>query len=205
MTMITDFILFVLACGFTYKLYSFKDKRLADYWMSAFVFLGLSALLGGLHHGLANIWSFTFHQASWRLTLYGVGAASLFLAIATTELLPIRFRSTLRVLLFIKFAIYIWVTSAHPQFFVVIVDYFPVLLFLLATSMVRYFQTKERGDKFLIFGVLLSFLGAAVQVLKIAPSSIFNHNDLYHCIQMVALYFWFVGASDLCNPTSPAA
>jgi hypothetical protein len=43
--------------------------------------------------------------------------------------------------------------------------------------------------------VLVSLVAAIVQARRLAPHRQFNHNDLYHVIQMVALYAFYRGGT----------
>jgi hypothetical protein len=47
----------------------------------------------------------------------------------------------------------------------------------------------------LIAGVLVSLVAAIVQARRLAPHRHFNHNDLYHVIQMAALYAFYRGGA----------
>jgi hypothetical protein len=51
--------------------------------------------------------------------------------------------------------------------------------------------------------IVLSAVAAAVQQLKLAPSVPFNHNDLYHIIQALALFGFYQAGRRLAGP--PAA
>ena len=50
------------------------------------------------------------------------------------------------------------------------------------------------GNRWLKRAVEISLLGLAVLVLKLSPHPRFNHNDLYHVIQMGGLYCLYRGA-----------
>ena len=49
----------------------------------------------------------------------------------------------------------------------------------------------------LITGVLVSLVAAIVQARRLALHRHFNHNDLYHVIQMAALYAFYRGGAVL--------
>ncbi|MFA5516389.1 MAG: hypothetical protein WDA20_08890, partial [Desulfuromonadales bacterium] len=42
-------------------------------------------------------------------------------------------------------------------------------------------------------GILVSFVAAGVQATRLAPHPFFNHNDLYHIIQIGAFYLLYRG------------
>jgi FlaA1/EpsC-like NDP-sugar epimerase len=53
---------------------------------------------------------------------------------------------------------------------------------------------RGRNTPWLISGGLLTAAGAAVQLAGLSLHPSFNHNDLFHCMQTVALYLFFRGA-----------
>ena len=52
-----------------------------------------------------------------------------------------------------------------------------------------------RASAWLVAGVLISTFGGLVQSRRVAIHRHFNHNDLFHVIQMVALYLFFRGGA----------
>ena len=55
-------------------------------------------------------------------------------------------------------------------------------------------NARSIGHRWLKRAVAISLLGLAVLVLKLSPDPRFNHNDLYHVIQMGGLYCLYRGA-----------
>jgi hypothetical protein len=55
-------------------------------------------------------------------------------------------------------------------------------------------EIRRAGHRWLKRAVAVSVAGLAVLVLKLAPHRHFNHNDLYHLIQMAGLYCLYRGA-----------
>ncbi|HJS73390.1 MAG TPA: hypothetical protein VJ921_03810 [Vicinamibacteria bacterium] len=55
-------------------------------------------------------------------------------------------------------------------------------------------EARRAGHRWLKRAVAVSLVGLAVLVLKSAPHRHFNHNDLYHLIQMGGLYCLYRGA-----------
>jgi hypothetical protein len=56
-------------------------------------------------------------------------------------------------------------------------------------------EARRRGRAWLKRAIGVSLLGLAVLVRKLAPHPAFNHNDLYHVIQMGGLYCLYRGAA----------
>jgi hypothetical protein len=55
-------------------------------------------------------------------------------------------------------------------------------------------EDRRAGHRWLKGAVAVSLVGLAVLVLKLGPHRHFNHNDLYHLIQMAGLYCLYRGA-----------
>src|SRR2546422_827392 len=80
----------------------------------------------------------------------------------------------------------------HALFFV------PAAVFLLVVLSVAYARARERRILVAIAGLGLMFIAAAVQQARIAlHPTYFNHNALYHLIQAVALWLFFLGSRRL--------
>ena len=197
MTMITDYLL----GGWTFYL-AFKlirkgmrvSQRSIILWGLSFVATGIAALIGGTSHGFALYFGTMTKAVIWTATLISIGFASLFLlssAIITTFKKPLRdWLIAATALKFILFAV--WIVS-HSEFKYVIYDYVPAMIGVLT---VQVYGKYSRGDKsavWIISGILVSFGAAAVQQSGFTLHEHFNHNDLYHVIQMGAIYMLYKG------------
>ena len=65
-------------------------------------------------------------------------------------------------------------------------------------------KARRDGLRWIKRAVLVSLAGLAVLILKLSPHPSFNHNDLYHLIQMGGLYCLYRGAQ-LLNPSKDFA
>ena len=83
----------------------------------------------------------------------------------------------------------------QPEFRVVAIDYGVALAVLLAGAIYGLLRWDEPGATWLISGVAVSLVAGLVQGLRLAPHRWFNHNDLFHVIQTVALYLFFRGGA----------
>jgi hypothetical protein len=50
------------------------------------------------------------------------------------------------------------------------------------------------GRKWLLKGLWVTLAGLAIQQSRLQLSSYFNHNDVFHCTQILAFYYFFRGA-----------
>ncbi len=197
MTLFTDYLLAALALLFAVRLVR-TGCRLRQtsilLWAAAFFASAAAAAAGGISHGLALYLGEFAHAALWKLTVYAVGIASLFLlsgAIfgSVTGSLR-RWLLTVAVLKFLFYAV--WMIT-HNDFIYVIFDYAPALLGVLILQVYGAFCRGDRSAGWLIAGILVSFVAAGIQASGLALHENFNHNDLYHVIQMGAFYLLYRG------------
>ena len=85
--------------------------------------------------------------------------------------------------------------AREPEFRVAAADYGGALAILLAGAAYEMFRRRAPGMMWLIGGVLESLVAGIVQARRLALHRQFNHNDLYHVIQMAALYAFYRGGA----------
>ena len=139
-------------------------RRGVRMWAIAFFFTAAGSFFGGTFHGFGG-------HAIWKATVYSIGLASLFL------LLPF-----LRVVAIVIFAAYAMWMTVHDDFVWVIVDYGVTMLLLAIVVTVRW----SPMSRFVLLSVVVSVIGAVVQQAPIP-----YHNDIYHVIQLAALFLLY--------------
>lgn len=190
MTLITDYILGALGLLCAFLLFRMNHVRPPQIsvrlWAWSFIALASAAFFGGTSHGFGIHMSPLANRLVWKFTVLSVGLVSLFMlagTIAATFQNPPRRWLIAAVLL--KFLLYAAWMFRHDKFLYVICDYAPSMLVIL------FLQIRSR---WLVAGVLVSFAAAGVQAAEIRLHEHFNHNDLYHVIQMFAVYLFYKGA-----------
>lgn len=170
MALITDYVLGIFAWVLAALL-----KRAGKPWVPAFVFTGIAAILGGTYHGLFE------HPLLWKAVVYAVGFASFFLLAGSGG-------RKLQVFAAVKLVAYLaWVTM-DDAFVWVIVDYGVTLLIVAAVHAIR----KSPATKWILANIAVSIVGALIQQSKVKLHPYwFDHNDIYHVIQMVALWLLY--------------
>ena len=161
LTLATDYLLAIASVIFGVLLW----RRGNRHWALAFYFTAAGSFFGGTYHGFGS-------QAMWKATVYAIGLASLFL------LAP--FMRVLAIALFVAYAG--WMTM-HDSFLYVIVDYGLTMLLLAIIAIVR---RRDPSSKWVIASVIVSVIAAIVQQAPVA-----YHNDVYHLIQLVALWLLY--------------
>jgi hypothetical protein len=178
MTLATDYLLGGVAAWLGYK-----TLWISRFWSIAFMALALAALLGGTWHG------FFQNDGLWKATTLAAGAASFGMlagsAIATTA-------GTVRALLLgfavLKLAVYSAWMLAHDDFIWVVADTGLSLALIGLLYLWRF-------NRWMLAGVAVSVAAGAVQASGLALHRHFNHNDLYHVIQIAALLLFYRGLS----------
>jgi hypothetical protein len=196
-TVATDVALALLAFVFAVRLASSAAERgsVATGWLAgAMAAAGIAALIGAIAHGADPARHAALRDRCWRGALYAtgpVGAAT----VASVAYFAARgaVRATLLALGAVKLAVYLYRVARWPEFRVAAADYGIALAVLLAGAAYEGFRRGAAGMRWMFAGVLVSLLAGIVQARRLALHRQFNHNDLYHVIQMAALYALYRG------------
>lgn len=197
-TMATDYVLVVLCGYFAWRLWRVGKKTAQASvcsWAAGFACFGLASLAGGTFHGFSALFSEAALQSLWKCTTYAVGLASFFLLAGTFSacIMP----SVRRFAMLIPYAqliVYALWMATHDDFRYAIYDHAFTNLSIAVLHLHAGISRRAVSAPWLIGGVLVSFLAAGVQFNEIAPHQHFNHNDLYHVIQMGGMYLFYRGA-----------
>lgn len=206
-TMVTDYILAGMGIFFGRKLFlrgQEINQQAIRLWAVAFVAMALGALAGGTSHGFANYLGDLGQTITWKLTVYAIGIASVCLAAAAIHAhFTGLTRKFLLAVVVIKFLVYaVWMVN-HDDFEYVINDYAPTMLFVLLLECWGLITRRATSAPWIIAGIVISFVGAAIQQNEIGLHQHFNHNDLYHVIQMAGLYLLYRGGLLLRDKEGP--
>jgi hypothetical protein len=197
-TMATDYALAVLCGFFAWRLWKVgKGTAQASVcsWAAGFACFGLASLAGGTFHGFSALFSEAVLQELWKVTAYAIGLASFFLLTGTfsASIVPSARRFAM-LIPYVQLIVYALWMATHDDFRYVIYDYALTNLCILAFQCHAGVSRKALSAPWLVGGVLVSFLAAAIQANEIALHQHFNHNDLYHVIQMGGMYLFYRGA-----------
>ena len=157
---------------------------------------GIAAALGAAAHGLDPVTEPALRARCWKAALYASGLISVG-TIASVAFFAARgaVRSALVAFAIIKLALFVLVVMRKPEFRVAAIDYGASLAVLLAGACYGLIRWQEPGATLLIAGVAVSLVAGLVQAFRVSPHRWFNHNDLFHVIQIVAMYLFFRGGS----------
>ena len=183
-TLATDYLLTIAAMVFAIRLW-----RTNRQWALAFLFTALGSFFGGTYHGFGPVVGAVTSIVLWKLTVFSIGLASFFLVLGSG-------RSLLLVAL-VKLIVYMSWMTVHSDFVWVVIDYGIALLIVGVVQLVR----RGSSTPWVIGSIVVSVLGAFVQMSRLTLHEHFNHNDLYHVIQLVALWLLYRGGR-LTNPST---
>src|SRR2546428_7173290 len=172
-----------------------SDARLRRWWIVFFASIGAGSLLGGTVHGFFRVEGTPGYAILWPATILALGVTSTATwTIAAHLLLPEAVRSwVLRAAIRLLIVYAIVVLFVSSRFVVAIAAYLPATLLLLVAMCVAYRRNPRRAIAYGVGGLVLTFLAAAVQQLRIAVHPVyFDHNALYHVMQGVALLLIFL-------------
>lgn len=194
-TMLTDYILGILAFAFGYIL---LRKSRGDHvisrllWAYAFFFISLSTVVGGTYHGFR--WQDNLGGLLWKISSISMCFTSLFMAASIVWANCVgKTRRAWVVIVGIKFLLFVGLVFVSDEFLLVIADYGLVMLAIFVVALVQTFRKTRPDAPWFVAGVVVSFIAAGVQVSGVSLYEYFNYNDLFHLIQMPALYLFLRG------------
>jgi len=192
-TAATDALLALLCLGCVLYLRRFRaqDAWKVRIWSAAFALLGAAALLGALAHGLVLaaavqpwLWGPLYLCLGLAVALFGTGA------VHDAAGQPAS-RRALQVLAAIALA-FVALTRVAGGGFLLFVLYEAVVM-LLALGAYAWLAATGRlpGAAWMAGGILLTLIAAALQATRVVPRLdliwTFDHNGLFHLVQMPAL------------------
>jgi len=183
MTLITDYVLAAVTAWLCFSLLKHREsQRSRLLWAVAFAALAVGALLGGTWHG------FFQNDYLWKATVLTVGVAS-FAMVAGSAFAALS-GAVRHVLIWVaggKLLTYVYWTPRHDEFIYVVIDSGIAFALVAALHLWRF-------NAWVVAGVAVSLVAALVQASGFAPHPHFNHNDLYHVIQIAAMVLLYRGA-----------
>lgn len=186
MTLITDYVLGGVTAWLAALLFKNSQSQMSrKSWASAFAALAVAAFLGGTWHG------FVQSNLLWKATVLAAGVAS-FAMLAGSAIAAVSgiARGLMLAFAAAKFCVYfIWMLQ-RDEFIFVVIDTGIAFAVVAALHLWKW-------NGFLLGGVAISVAAALVQASGFALHQNFNHNDLYHVIQIAAMALLYRGARRL--------
>jgi len=197
-TAITDFIIFGLGAGFGFLSLPDSTSLFQLLWAFAFFSVGMGGLLGGITHGIGPKISENAKRIIWQLTLIFVGLTGLLLGMSgVVYFVPKSITTWFIGGAGVIFILYIFWIVEHDTFHAAVKFYLPLMLIALIGFGVMAFSYQYTGALLIVMGLIVSLAASAVQMMKISFHQHFNHNDLFHVIQMVGMVLLYRGGMEM--------
>ncbi len=194
-TLLTDYLMAALAVWFALVLgRGISTASHVRWWSLSFVFLATSALTGGSYHGFRDELSSEVAEGLWRVTV----ATGSLCSFALMRAVALQWLGDGRQGLWkgaaaLKLSIALVAGLLRPVFAVVIADLGLTMLFAIGAGVIGR-ERNTRAFRFLTAGVGLFVAGAVIQQARLSPHPVFNHNDLFHVVQILGNASFFVSA-----------
>ncbi|HEY7655604.1 MAG TPA: hypothetical protein VH881_01965 [Burkholderiales bacterium] len=205
MTLVTDWVLAAVAGVLAWRLYQHsREDRARRCWALAFGALAVSAFLGGAHHGFASVMSRAVYDLSWKVTVFAIGVFS-FGMMAGSVLATARGAARTGLLAFaaIQLALYTAWMLGHDEYRYVVLNSAILMAVLLLLHGWSAAVRRDEASFWVLAAIAVSALAALVQYHRVALHQHFNHNDLYHVIQIAGVALFYRGGKLLRDQAGP--
>lgn len=174
-------------------------------WGLAFYALALAALAGGSYHGSALLLAPAWRALLWQATEAAIGIGMLLLLVAAAgQFLEGRARRALIAFAALKFLVFAVAAALSDDYAIAVCDSGATMAVILGLGLRAARIWHHFSGRWLVAGVAVSVLAAGVQQAGLAPHPRFNHNDLYHVIQLAGFYLLFRGGLGFALPVRKA-
>ncbi len=146
----------------------------------------MTAFLGGTYHGFQITWV-------WKPTVFAIGIASFgMLAGSAYTTTSGNVRRALLAAAALKLVFYEAWMLGHDDFIFVVAD---TASAMLAVAALHLLALDNPATRWILGGVAVSLIAAGIQAGRVAlHPQWFNHNDLYHVVQIAAMALYYAGA-----------
>lgn len=184
MTMFTDYVLGAVYVYLGIRLLRIHRLKLASL---AFFTIATAAFVGGTYHGFAAVLSGFTLAVFWRATLASIGLTSFFLLAAVVcAVLTGAVRRVWIAAAALQLCFYLFWIGDHDEFRFAIYDYAAGMVCILCLCVVAARRGQRAFARWMSAAIAVAIAASAVQASGVALARNFNHNDLYHVIQIGA-------------------
>lgn len=171
--MISDLILSI----FAFQIF-FQTKGFNKLWSLFFLFMGFSALIGGIYHGFPEIGEI-YRYLSWSF----LSLSLIYAQLAAYQEIK---RFTFKYVFIIKSCALLITSIIYGTFTFMIIDTAVSMFGLIVLGNVLYLKSLSN---YITIGILISFISAFFVIAKISfhPQHL-NYNDIGHYITILSLF-----------------
>jgi len=187
----TDCIITILCFVFYKKL--LPVSKSIHYWRLFFLFLGFSTIVGACSHAFFEIHQGAAYKSFWLPMQVLNGIAVYFAQKATLNsvLKESRFYTFWKWIYIIQFIVYILVLLIVQKYLVTVIEN----ILGLVPVMIIHFEAKRKEvyQKWIGYGISISFIAGTVHATKASLHTYFNYNDIAHVIIIISLAVIYLG------------
>ena len=200
-TLITDYLMGGLALLWWHRLGALPASTVRADWRQAFLLLAIASFAGGSYHGFHTALSEPLPAWLWLATLASAALTSAYLLMAGTGQFAASGHGAWRLLAWLKAMVVILASLAWPDFLLVLAD-FAVSMLVIAFFAVRRWEWDWTAPNMFLAGLGIFVLAGAIQALEVAPHPRFNHNDLFHVVQIAGNWMLYRCAGQSASTTA---
>lgn len=206
-TLLTDYALAGVSGWLGWRLSrSLEGHAARRLWTVAFLALAAAAALGGTYHGSTPHLGESASGLLWKLTVIAIGVFSFGMmagsACATTHG---ALRRALLAAAGLQLAVYSAWMLTHDEYRYVVIDTAISMGALIVLHSHMAVSRRDVASCWILGGVGASALGATAQLFHVALHEHFNHNDLYHVVQIAAMTLFYRGGKLLRDEVGTAS
>jgi len=194
-TLLTDLLMAALACVWFLRLGRGKAMPIVGDWRRTFLWLAIASLLGGTYHGFHALLPDPLSVLLWRGTMASAALINAFILLAGSGQFGAGSQAGWRWFAWTKAATVLVLGQVWPEFLLVLLDAAASLIPVVALALRGLGRTWNARAKFMA-GVGLFVAGGVVQALGLAPHPAFNHNDLFHVLQIFGNWMFYLCARE---------
>jgi len=202
MTVFTDLLIVICGILFARELQMWFNVRLMEvHWHFAkyFYTVAFTALIGAAFHTIYPEHE-TIRDFLWKLTMLGMGFSVFAMLMGTLYyFLPfdsVQYAKWIITAIIFGFTIWIYFDDALMN---AVKLYVPSALFLMGVMAYGWLSKGDQGALWILGGFIITLCGASFMVTKIGLHKHFNHNDIFHLIQIAGMYFIYRGTMLITN------
>lgn len=189
--LITDYLLAIVALVLAARLWkAAKAGRSTGLylWSLGYVGVAAAALAGGTYHGFYDSTDTAVANALWKASVYAVGLTGLMMLSGTiATLVAARLRTAAYGAALLKFLVFAWWMLEREAFVYALLDLGIAIAVIVVLYLWHAGRTGDRAAVQVAVAFAIASIGAVLQQLGVSLHRHFDHNDVYHVVQIVAL------------------
>lgn len=193
-TVLTDVALTVAGVWCAARLAGLTDGAAPLLLAGAFLLLAASALLGAVVHGVGPSLGDAVSKPIWKVTLLlALLTNALLLGAEVVAHVAGAWRGLLLALVGAKLVAASAAALRQPVFRWIVYDSLATFAAVAAIEAIAWGARGAPSAPWMLGAVALSMAAGALQHFRVAPHRHFNHNDLYHVVQLAAILLFYRG------------